>query len=369
MNMSCFGESIILHKISESSVPMPPASGALWPSISNPLFKLTNDNEADKKYKNGSLVKGTEYVPKDVHDYIELIKLDDICEFLKRRGISYNKLTSDDGKYFIIDKSIADIFNEAGVDSDKINYEIYDDWYITGLINDDGSICYSMIKVREPMDEQGNKAASVVFNSMSIDSIEYAIACAQEGKTIHHVMAETLYKDLESISNAADHPWVHSKELVKYFKDSESDGSYLIADFIVDKLAHDKVFEGGGTYKLPFKYEEFDDFGGKATLDKLAKAGVYDKAENSITIKDPDNLTDDERTALLLIQTGDSDKFAYAAENQYHADNYSNILFKSHTIVSDAGVGESENGKYYEGTFKTPSGKYYKNQIEEHGDK
>ena len=147
--MSNLYGNVTLYKISEPSIPVPPASAALWPSIPNPFVKVDKIN--DTGYENGSLVKGVEHIPKEVYDYINQIKIDNICDFLKRKGISFNKLTSGDGKYFIIDKSLADIFKEAGVDSSKIDYEQYDDWYMTGLTKSDGTICYSMIKVREPI--------------------------------------------------------------------------------------------------------------------------------------------------------------------------------------------------------------------------
>lgn len=291
----------------------------------------------------------------------------EIKAFLDKNGIKVNKLQTKDG-YFIIDKSICEIFEEAGVDSNVVDVKSYDDWYITGLTKEDGSIVYSIIKVREPMDEQGAKAIAVPFNSMKISNMEQIIDDTMAKKEVSNEVVKAFSKDIDTLSHASDHWMKHDDALLKYFKDSKSEGNYLIADFAIDKIAHNEVFKGGGVYKLPFKYEEFDDYGGRETLDYLSSVGVYDKKANSITIKDPDNLTEDERTALLLIQTGDRDAYAYAAENQFHAKAYDDpvyIAFKSHAIASDAAVGESK-GLWYEKDFKLPEGHLYKEQYEIH---
>ena len=290
-------------------------------------------------------------------------------DFLDKYGISSNKLQTEDG-YFIIDKSIADICKEAGVETKVFDYEGYDDWYITGLKKDDNSVVYSMIKVREPMDEQKCKAIAVVFNSMDLSFFQKLLSDSKSGKEIDPDTADSAKEQINKLIHAEKFYKSHDKVLLDYFKDSKSDGSYLIADFAIDKVAHDDVFKNGGVYKLPFEYREFDEYGGKRTLEHLAHVGIYDKEEHSIKISDPDNLTEDEKTALLLIQTGDKDKYAYAAENQFHARAFSNPLFypwRDRAIKSDAGVGES-CGLPYEKLFKEGGfwGIDYKEQYKAH---
>ncbi len=81
---------------------------------------------------------------------------------------------------------------------------------------------------------------------------------------------------------------------------------------------------------------------------------------NTIIIQDPDNLTEDEKNALLLITTENPDKYSFAVENQFHADWYN----------SYKGVGESDAyfSDMYEVTFKGKDGSYYKEQYENHKD-
>ena len=89
-----------------------------------------------------------------------------------------------------------------------------------------------------------------------------------------------------------------------------------------------------------------------------------------------DGLSDDEKRALLLITTGDPDKYSFAAENQYHADKFYTFLAKrgihstipnDRAIASDAGIGETKNGNWFEYQFRSSKrGTYYKQQYKEH---
>lgn len=102
----------------------------------------------------------------------------------------------------------------------------------------------------------------------------------------------------------------------------------------------------------------------------LKGAGIYDPANNTITIKDPDHLTKDEKNAILLIATGDKDVYAYAGENQFHALSYESPEYftKKHAIKSDAGVGEAEEHLFlkYEELFKNKNGILYEQQYMYH---
>ena len=291
----------------------------------------------------------------------------DLKTFLESNGIIANKLETTDG-YFILDKSIADIYKEAGVNQYLLDYKDYDDWYITGLVKDDGSVVYSMIKVREPMDEQARAGTSIVFESMSITAFKEIISDSTNGK---HPKLDTVaqaQKEMEKISGADKHPLNYDKDLLNYYKDTKSEGSYLVADFIVTKVAHDDAFKDG-VYKIPYEYEEFD-IHGRLALFGLRGAGIYDPANNTITIKDPDHMTKDEKNAILLITTGDKDVYAYAGENQFHALAYESPEYftKKHAIKSDAGVGEAEEHLFlkYEELFKNKNGTLYEQQYMYH---
>lgn len=292
-------------------------------------------------------------------------KIEEFIDVLNENGIKVEKLETKDG-YFIINKSLADIFKEAGVNFNLFDYKDYDDWYITGLTQQNGSTIYSMIKVREPMDKKERTGTAVVFNSMDIKPFKKIISDSINNNTPNKSTIYQVNQGVEQIVHANKYSTLYNRDLLNYFNNPKSEGSYLIADFIIEKIAHDKEFKNG-VYKLPFSYEEFDNYGGKSTLKLLAEVGIYDKDANTIKINDPNNLTYNEKIALLVISTGDRDKYAFAAENQFHALYYRNLPGKeSHAIKSDAGVGESK-GLPYEMLFKSPSGFLYQQQIKAHG--
>lgn len=320
-----------------------------------------------------------------------------IGEFLEEYGIYVNQISTDDG-YFIIDKSIADIFRLAGINTCDFDYEKYVDWYITGLNCRDGSITYSLIKVREPMDkDEKNKGTAIVFKSLSISALENLIADAVKGNDLSKNEINIAKAEIDKIVYASKKSWEdYDQEILDYYKDKSSEGSYLIADFIVNKVANNDEFLDG-KYVVPYKYNDFDIYG-KKVLDKLSDSGVHNKKTNTISILDSQHLLNDEKQALLLITTGDPDKYAFAGENQFHAvwyeknknvDNewysyaaehpYSAIqspdlklglaeYIEKHAIASDAGVGESTKNlsTIYERLFKSEDGEYYKMQKEEH---
>lgn len=311
---------------------------------------------------------------------------EDIKAFLAKYGIDVNKLETEDG-YFIIDKSVGDILKEAGVSQSEIDYTLYDDWYITGLVGKDGTITYSLLKVREPMDSQNHgHGTAVIFKSLDITAIEKVVKDAYKGKKLTSNEINEAQEQLDYITYASRDDWEnYSQEMLDYFRDPQSDGSYLIAEFLIDKVAHDKEFNDG-KYTLPYSYDDFSSYG-QEVLDDLEKKKIYDKEKNTIKIKDPENLTEDEKRAILLITTEDPDVYAFAAENQFHADWYNaykdvdtmlysqplNVYFanyiEKHCIASDTGVGESDAyfSDAYESTFKSESGSYYKEQIDAHG--
>ena len=354
------------------------------PTSKNILLSKTKTDSRNKIIKTQVLKSTVQTASKTNSSNNKTSKNEDISDFLKKNGIDVKKLESSDG-YFIIDKPISEIMQKAGIDSKTLDLSSYDDWYITGLRNSDGSITYSLIKIREPMDEQaGGHGTAVVFKSLNINAIKSLISNSKNPKKSELTAAKNAIDEIVYASKNSYEDY--DQNMLDYFLDPKSYGNYLIADFIVDKVAHDKEFKDG-KYTIPNKYDAFSKFGQDA-LDKLAKKGIYDKKTNTIIIKDPDNLSVDEKNALLLITTENPDKYSFAAENQFHADWYNSykdvdqlafseapeIIFanyiEKHCIASDTGVGESDAyfSDVYEVTFKGKDGSYYKEQYENHKD-
>ena len=217
-------EKITLYKIGDSHIPTP--------SESVPPFLIAGNSNvraiSDYNLRDDSLIKDVEFIPYYVYEYIKLIKFDDICRFLERHGIKHNKLKSQYGGYFIIDRSIADLFREVGVDSKKINYEKYEDWYITGRCNFNEPIQYSMIKITPPTDTQGKNNSTATLTPLDIDLVEYTIVSTMEGETMHQACISNLNKNLERITSGDNIPEFQVNDLVYYSDDQISnDSNYM----------------------------------------------------------------------------------------------------------------------------------------------
>ncbi|MBQ7658344.1 MAG: hypothetical protein IJS16_05115 [Butyrivibrio sp.] len=253
---------------------------------------------------------------------------------------------TDDG-YVLVKKSLGELLEEKyGGD-----WSQYNDYYLTGL-EVDGEVRFSIVMV--PV----GGSVVVPFKDFDVGSLS---------GTESDVRAK-LEKSVETTMKSKDLS-IKDQELTDYYADPNSKGNYLIADLIVDKSMEqqaDNVRQG--RYVLLNSYDSQDSWC-RAQLDELERKGIYDRETNTITF-DPNNVSNDAYNAILMDSTGDPDTFAYAGENQYHAvrlNRYGSVL-SDHTYESDAGVGESKNGKYYEYHFKDPDGAYeIADQKEAHG--
>lgn len=276
---------------------------------------------------------------------------------------------TDDG-FFMCTQSLEDIFLKTGLDKvDVINcnndkVQDFDDWYLSSIIDGNGNATYTFIKVRELGDDT-EPGTSVPFIAMDIENFVKVLASSDLN---NGYLSD---KDKEVLSNITD-DIIYGKgevstSLLEYFKNPASNGSYLIADILIEKTIESNVFDENGNYILQHKYND-NVSQARVRLDELEKTGVYNKDMNSIHINDLNNLSKDEKDAIIVTTTGNPNVYSYAAENQYHADMYGSNwgMFDEMAIKSDAGVVESKNARWYEHNFKNEDGKYYMEQMENH---
>lgn len=278
---------------------------------------------------------------------------------------------TDDG-FIMCTQSLEDIFIESGLDdTDVINtgtvtVSMYDDWYLSGIVSADGNYTYTLVKMREPEDEQAGEGSAVSFVALDIEVYDEMIGKVDCWNNLSTQDVERFYKNLENVTNGKGDADIN---LLGYYKDPASDGSYLIADLFIDKVINSNLFNDEGNWICSNLYDNSVSWC-QDKLDELEKLGIYNKEDNMIHVEDINNLTKDEKSAIMIATTGNPDVYSYAAENQYHADMYGKNggALDNHCIVSDAGVGESTAWMLYEGKFKKTSGKYYKEQIDAHGE-
>ena len=278
---------------------------------------------------------------------------DALPEELKAHISIDDLMVTDDG-FFLCTKPMDEILNSMGLNNQieliaGVPVEMYDDWHLAGVMDVNGEMTYTLVKVREPGDSQGATGTAVPFIALDITSLTNIAGKSGSKEKISKSDKEELYNSFYSVTNGKGKS---DDTLVSYFKKTASKGSYVIADFTIEKTKRD--FDDNGVYQMQVSYDTHDEHS-RARLDELSKAGVYDKEKNTITVKDINNLTKAEEDAIIVAVTGNPDKYAYAGENQYHAKNVDGP-FHSHAIVSDARPGESASGGFYEWNFKKRDG-------------
>ena len=294
-------------------------------------------------------------------------------------------LESGDG-FWLCRKSLFLILRDAGVSTladehgEQLVAYIYDDWYPTRLLKRETYVD-SLIKVREPGDTQGGTGTAIPFVALDGSALERELKKANPDPLV-------LYQTLSRITNPD--PEDLDERICRYFADPRSLGSYVAADFVVEKVAR-MSFADDHTWAFPGGYRALDQWG-RALMDQLAGKGIFDPEKGTITVADPDHLSTDEWNAVLCCTTGNTDVYSFAGENLWHAmlciENawdpegrselstsaegafmtMAGAFLKKHTIASDAGVGESQFGVLYERYFKSPDSVIYKEQKRMHED-
>lgn len=273
---------------------------------------------------------------------------------------------TDDG-FIMCTQSLEDIFIKSGLDdTDVINtgtvtVSMYDNWYLSGIANADGNYTYTLVKMREPEDEQDRQGSAVSFVALDIEVYDEMIGKVDDWNNLSTQDLDRFYKNIEAVTNGKGDA---DDNLLEYYKDPASNGSYLIADLFIDKVIKSNLFNDEGNWICSNLYDDSVSYC-QDKLDELEKLGIYNKEDNMIHVEDINNFTKDEKSAIMIATTGNPDIYSYAAENQYHADQYGKKwgIFDEHLIVSDAGVGESVAWRLYEKNLKKHRGNIIKSKL------
>lgn len=131
----------------------------------------------------------------------------------------------------------------------------YDDWYIAGIVNENGEVTYTLIKLREPNDEQGAKGSAVSFVELNIKALSGSLEKVKNGKANYadkNILCTVLFQVTNGKKNPSSKELADAnKQLLQYFRDSSSDGSYLIAEQFVKKFISGDVLDTNGNYQIP----------------------------------------------------------------------------------------------------------------------
>ncbi|MCR5835634.1 MAG: cellulose binding domain-containing protein [Lachnospiraceae bacterium] len=329
-----------------------------------------------------------------------------IKKYINNHLINMKDMEATSDGFFICEKPLSEIFVNAGISEivsgsgDKLSVEqYYDDWYIMAL--DPEVTTYGLYKMREQENDGGdNDDPGVTISFVGLDI--YLLNQFLEGEESD---TSKLYEKLAEVTNSKNPPY--SDVLQGYFSNVESDGSYLIADAYVNKIArtslnnsyisfpnilcsiYDKVEKideaidvvldapfGPDSDALLALYREREDAG--RVPDALSKINtdsgkkIVDENNRRINVVNKSNLSYYEKKAILSAYTADTSFNMFAAEVQAHAvfvTNWKSFFDKwyNSAVRADMAIGEEYESGMYDSYYSYDSD-WVKDQVKAHGE-
>ena len=295
--------------------------------------------------------------------YSNILKLDYLNSLpdIFRPLISLNDLRITDDGFIMCIKSVGKLLEELGIDNyfqneagEYVSTQMLEAWYFFAIKGEDGNFYDSLYKVRT-IDEQ-YPGVSVSFQDFDLDKLKELILSHDDNNP-----NSDIFNFINALTTSSE-KLETSIEIAKYFARTESDGSYLIGEFAIEKMAelinnneiviNDtlRVYQSKEIYEYLYEGGMYYDGNGyfangsvyeRGKLFALLDAGIYTKEYTlvngdtmktplddtvyknmvieSMNFKDANNLTKLEKDALLLLVSANQDLNSLAAEVQYHA--------------------------------------------------
>lgn len=239
--------------------------------------------------------------------------------------------TSDD--FYVVNKSISNILSSKGIfdclDSSGERFacnRFFDDWYLYA-VPDDTDYIYSLLKLREQEhDAEDDSPADGDTPGVTISFISFEIErlldCLADPTDANR---QKLNAEINRV--VAHRGQRHHRALKKYFKNPQSQGSYLVADLYI---GHIVSFAKNGCIDAPEHYKEIVQHNACTKSGKLARlprfvaklnqaAGHVVCDDERLYIANGEALTKYEAAAILATHTGNTSVYSFAAEVEYHA--------------------------------------------------
>ena len=231
-------------------------------------------------------------------------------------------LKTPDG-FWLIYRSLSDILSEKEI-LDFPNSEgerflcsrFYDDWFLYAVPGGTAHT-YGLLKLREQeYDAEDSSPADGDTPGVTISFISFAceilLACLADPSDDNR---RSLDGEIDRV--VARRGQSHHEDMKRYFSDPKSQGSYLVAELYTGHIAALAV---DGYLNVPERYKtqksaRLPDF----IEDLNRKAGYVLCDHRRICIRDPQNPTSYEASAILATHTGNTSVHSFAAEVEYHA--------------------------------------------------
>ena len=257
--------------------------------------------------------------------------------FAKLQSDGYIKesdiLSTKDGFFFLY-KSLSDILADKGIldfpgsDGKRLLCSnFYDDWFLYA-VPDDAGYAYSLLKLREQEhDAEDGAPADGDTPGVTISFISFAceilLDCLANPVDENRNMLDSEINRV--VARRGQH---HHKSLKKYFINSTSEGSYLIASVYTRHIAS---YANEGYIYVPEQYKKIVKQSAlhrnSAKLSRLPRyieslnqeSGHVICDNDKIYIKNREEPTEYESAAILATHAGNTSVYSFAAEVEYHA--------------------------------------------------
>jgi len=308
---------------------------------------------------------------------------------------------TDDG-FFLLMRPLSSLLAQAGIVDIHTKIDatgpdaygvdaFYDDWYLmaVGSLSGFTGYKYGLVKMREleydyVPPEPGKKAVS----DQDEPGVSISFVALEDNLLISLLHIQTtfnnyqFYLNLVSVTGPGVGAYRHDADILMYFQRTDSKAPYLIADLFVEKIAYANDY--GNTIHVSetiidminYCFEGVESYARITTalFENNLSAGydVYNFQTHEITITERENLTYEEKIAILITHTCNVTVYSFAAEVQFHALAVTDYpyaafgAFYERALRSDMGVGEDHESGIFDANYYNLDSELVQNQMNYH---
>jgi hypothetical protein len=228
--------------------------------------------------------------------------------------------------FWMVYKSLSEILAKKGIldFSDKNGTRLacdkfFDDWFLYAVPSENDYV-YSLLKLREQEhDAESNSPADGDTPGVTISFVPFSCE-ALLGCLADPTDENRQGLDVEIDRVVAIRGQRHHKCLKRYFINPKADGPYLVADLYVRYIASLAIH---AVIDVPEHYAEISKNRSARLPSFIESVNQAEKRivcdHEKIYIQNAENLTEYERRAILATHTGNTSRYSFAAEVEYHA--------------------------------------------------
>ena len=228
--------------------------------------------------------------------------------------------------FWLVCKSLSEILAQKGIldfpNTDGTRFfcdKFFDDWFLYAVPSESDYV-YSLLKLREqehdskcdtPADGD-TPGITISFIPFSCDTLMECLSLATD--------ESRLRLDSEIDRVVARRGQRHHEDIKRYFINPKSEGAYLIVDRYAEYIAS---FSENGVLEAPECYKKISRKKNArlpAFIESLNQAAGHIVCDGEkIYFQNAEDLTEYERMAILSTHAGNTSRYSFAAEVEYHA--------------------------------------------------